>query len=39
MQIKSPAFEDNGMIPKKYTCDGADVSPPLSWPKPPAGAK
>ncbi|MBI5875750.1 MAG: YbhB/YbcL family Raf kinase inhibitor-like protein [Deltaproteobacteria bacterium] len=39
MQIKSPAFEDNGMIPKKYTCDGVDVSPPLSWSKPPAGAK
>lgn len=39
MQIKSPAFEDNGMIPKKYTCDGADVSPPLSWSKPQAGTK
>ncbi len=28
--IASPAFSHNGMIPKPYTCDGADVSPPLS---------
>jgi Raf kinase inhibitor-like YbhB/YbcL family protein len=30
LSIASPAFPSNGMIPKKYTCDGADVSPPLS---------
>ncbi len=29
MIIKSPAFENNGMIPRKYTCDGHDVNPPL----------
>ena len=28
IQIRS-VFENNGMIPKKYTCDGEDVSPPL----------
>jgi len=28
--IASPAFSHNGMIPEKHTCDGADVSPPLS---------
>jgi Raf kinase inhibitor-like YbhB/YbcL family protein len=39
MQLKSTAFEDNGLIPKKYTCDGADVSPPLTWSKPPVGTK
>ena len=39
MQIKSAAFENNGFIPKKYTCDGADVSPPLTWAKPPSGTK
>lgn len=39
MQIKSSAFENNGVIPKKYTCDGADVSPPLTWTKAPAGTK
>jgi len=31
MNITSSAFGQNGAIPKKYTCDGADVSPPLSW--------
>jgi Raf kinase inhibitor-like YbhB/YbcL family protein len=29
--ITSPAFIENGPIPKEYTCEGADVSPPLSW--------
>ena len=27
--VTSPAFEDGGMIPKKYTCDGEDIAPPL----------
>jgi hypothetical protein len=31
MTIKSSAFEHNGPIPAKYTCDGDDVSPPLAW--------
>jgi Raf kinase inhibitor-like YbhB/YbcL family protein len=39
MQIKSAVFENNGLIPKKYTCDGADISPPLTWTKYPAGTK
>ncbi len=30
-EVKSPAFKGNGMIPKKYTCDGEDLSPPLEW--------
>ena len=29
LSITSPAFLPGGMIPSKYTCDGADVSPPL----------
>jgi Raf kinase inhibitor-like YbhB/YbcL family protein len=29
--IESPAFPDGGTIPKLYTCDGKDVSPPLAW--------
>ncbi|MFZ5434326.1 MAG: YbhB/YbcL family Raf kinase inhibitor-like protein [Calditrichota bacterium] len=29
--IKSNAFENGATIPKKYTCDGQDLSPPLSW--------
>ena len=39
MELKSSAFEAGGMIPKKYTCDGPDVSPPLSWSDIPAKAK
>lgn len=27
--VTSPAFEDGGKIPKKFTCDGEDISPPL----------
>ena len=29
--VTSTVFEEGGMIPKQYTCDGADISPPLSW--------
>jgi phosphatidylethanolamine-binding protein (PEBP) family uncharacterized protein len=29
LKVKSPAFENNKLIPSKYTCDGKDVSPPL----------
>jgi Raf kinase inhibitor-like YbhB/YbcL family protein len=31
MQLFTPAFENGGMIPAKYTCDGADQSPALEW--------
>ncbi len=31
MAITSPAFERDQWIPARYTCDGADVSPPLRW--------
>ena len=39
MTLTSSAFEANGEIPAKYTCEGADVSPPLSWSGVPGGAK
>src|SRR5438309_11910635 len=39
MELKSSAFTDGGIIRKKYTCDGPDVCPPLSWSDVPAGAK
>jgi len=41
MQFKltSPAFEEEGMIPKKYTCDAEDISPPLIWESVPEGTK
>jgi Raf kinase inhibitor-like YbhB/YbcL family protein len=39
MKISSTAFEQNGQIPKKYTCDGSDVNPPLKFEGVPAEAK
>jgi Raf kinase inhibitor-like YbhB/YbcL family protein len=33
------AFRDGTGIPIKYTCDGVDVSPPLSWSGAPAGTR
>jgi Raf kinase inhibitor-like YbhB/YbcL family protein len=39
MEIKSSAFGSDEMIPAKYTCDGADFSPPLEWSESPAGTK
>ena len=38
-EIQSPAFEAQGKIPTKYTCDGQDLSPPLRWTDPPAGTQ
>ncbi len=40
MEIKmtSAAFEPGGMIPNQYTCDGQDISPPLSWGDVPDGS-
>lgn len=29
--LTSPAFADGGKIPIRFTCDGADTSPPLAW--------
>ena len=31
MQLRSHAFQHQGKIPVRFTCDGADVSPPLAW--------
>jgi Raf kinase inhibitor-like YbhB/YbcL family protein len=39
MQIESSAFPAGDTIPQEYTCDGDDISPPLSWSEPPAGTK
>lgn len=33
--LTSSAFTHGAMIPKEYTCDGKDISPPLSWSDPP----
>ena len=37
--IRSPAFAPGGTIPKKYTLEGGNVSPPLEWSDPPQGAR
>ena len=39
MYLTSPAFANQGEIPNKYTCDGQDLSPPLSWSGIPPGTK
>lgn len=38
MRLKSSAFADGTMIPRRFTCDGDDVSPPLDWSDAPTGA-
>jgi Raf kinase inhibitor-like YbhB/YbcL family protein len=39
LTITSPVFAEGGMIPKKFTCDDADVSPALEIKGVPASAK
>jgi Raf kinase inhibitor-like YbhB/YbcL family protein len=39
IQVTSSAFAEGGMIPPQYTCDGGNVSPPLSWQSVPEGTK
>ena len=39
MILSSTAFENNETIPKEFTCDGADLSPPLSISDVPKSAK
>jgi Raf kinase inhibitor-like YbhB/YbcL family protein len=38
-QLATTAFSAGGAIPKKFTCDGPDVSPELTWKEPPAGTQ
>jgi Raf kinase inhibitor-like YbhB/YbcL family protein len=39
LQLKSSVFSNGGAIPPKFTCDGSDLSPALSWNDPPTGTK
>jgi len=39
LELSSSAFQEGGEIPTKYTCEGQDVSPTLTWGKPPAGTQ
>ena len=37
LMLASPAIPPNGEVQAQYTCDGAEISPPLSWSGVPAG--
>jgi Raf kinase inhibitor-like YbhB/YbcL family protein len=39
LSLKSPAFSHLGEMPKRYTCEGSDVSPPLAWSGVPEGTE
>ena len=39
MKLESPEFENNGFIPKKFTCDGEDINPGLIIEDIPEGTK
>jgi Raf kinase inhibitor-like YbhB/YbcL family protein len=39
MTLRAPGFGNGDPIPVEYTCDGRDISPPLSWSGTPRGAR
>jgi hypothetical protein len=39
MTLSSAAFPDRGAIPRRYTCEGEDISPPLAWSGVPPGSE
>jgi hypothetical protein len=39
LTLRSSGFEHLGKIPRIHTCEGEDVSPPLSWTDPPPSTK
>ena len=39
IEVTSPAFTNGSPIPKDYTADGKDISPPLEWKGAPGGTK
>ena len=39
IQVTSTAFAEGELIPKVYTCEGKDISPPISWANLPEGTK
>lgn len=38
-RVESAAFKEGSLIPTRFTCQGENVSPPLSWIDPPAGVR
>jgi len=39
MHLLSPAFQNQGEIPKRFTCEGDNISPELSWQEAPKDTK
>ena len=39
LSLTSPNFDHMGEIPERFTCDGADISPALTWSGLPAGTR
>ncbi|HMK78921.1 MAG TPA: YbhB/YbcL family Raf kinase inhibitor-like protein [Xanthobacteraceae bacterium] len=39
MKLASSAFPDGAAIPRRFTCDGENLSPPLAWSEAPAGTR
>ena len=39
LKVVSSAFEQGASIPKRFTCEGEDESPPLAWSGVAAGAR
>jgi Raf kinase inhibitor-like YbhB/YbcL family protein len=37
--LQSSAFDDAGPIPRRHSCEGEDLSPPLSWSGAPEGTR
>jgi phosphatidylethanolamine-binding protein (PEBP) family uncharacterized protein len=39
LELRTPAFEQGGTIPRRHTCDGDNVSPALRWSGVPGGTR
>lgn len=39
LELTSPAFDNNGSIPRAHTCDGDGTPPPLMWSGAPSGTR
>ena len=39
IELKTTSFTPDGFIPKRFTCEAADVSPALAWTDPPTGTQ
>jgi len=38
-RLQSSAFSEGQRIPDRFTCEGQDISPALSWSEPPTGTQ